>query len=283
VIIVMTLLARDEVDIVAATVEHHLAAGVDLIIATDNGSVDGTVDVLSAYQNAGVLELHHEPIHEFRQAEWVTRMARRAATEFHADWVINADADEFLWPPDELRPCLAAADSTCLRVQRDNLVAYPGIEGAWPARLILRDPLSLSPRGKRIGPKVIHAADSEVTVAPGNHAVAAPSITASSDRHRLRMLHAPERSFAQYLRKIENGVTACQANAELAPEVCWHWREALQQMRAGTLADRLLAADDVAAQLRSGRLVRDTRLRDRLGMLAGSAVLPTEIDKVLRV
>ena len=39
-----------------------------------------------------------EEAEELRQAEWVTRMSRLAATEHGADWVIPSDADEFWWP-----------------------------------------------------------------------------------------------------------------------------------------------------------------------------------------
>lgn len=98
--LILTLLVRDEVDVVAAMIEHHLAAGVDHIIATDNGSVDGTMDVLSAYRAAGVVDVIWEPANTYAQAEWVTRMAQRAVEAHGADWVINADADEFWWPRD---------------------------------------------------------------------------------------------------------------------------------------------------------------------------------------
>ena len=96
--LVMTLLARDEIDVVDSWLSFHLNAGVDLVIATDNRSQDGTTEVLEEYARSGQVHLLREPGEDLRQDEWVTRMARLAATQFGADWVINSDADEFWWP-----------------------------------------------------------------------------------------------------------------------------------------------------------------------------------------
>ena len=96
--LVMTLLARDEADIVESWLAFHLNAGVDFVVATDNRSVDGTTEVLERYAREGHLHLIRESGEDLRQNEWVTRMARLAATDFAADWVINSDADEFWWP-----------------------------------------------------------------------------------------------------------------------------------------------------------------------------------------
>ena len=43
--LVLTLLVRDEADIVEANLDFHLSRGVDFVIATDNGSVDGSAEV----------------------------------------------------------------------------------------------------------------------------------------------------------------------------------------------------------------------------------------------
>ena len=96
--LVMTLLARDEIDVVDSWLSFHLNAGVDVVIATDNRSQDGTTEVLEQYARSGEDHLKREPGEDLRQDEWVTRMARLAATQFGADWVINSDADEFWWP-----------------------------------------------------------------------------------------------------------------------------------------------------------------------------------------
>src|SRR5262249_13640193 len=47
--LVLTVLARDEADVIDAQVAFHLNAGVDYVVATDNNSRDGTTEILEAY------------------------------------------------------------------------------------------------------------------------------------------------------------------------------------------------------------------------------------------
>lgn len=93
--LVMTILARDEIDIIEENLKFHLKQGVDFIIATDNGSIDGTRDVFLKFQEQGVLKLIDEPSQDYNQAAWVDRMTKMARDEFAADWIMCIDADEF--------------------------------------------------------------------------------------------------------------------------------------------------------------------------------------------
>ena len=94
----MTLLVRDEEDILGEHLEYHLNAGVDLVIATDHRSQDGTRRFSSSYARRRRARMLREEGSSRQQAAWQTRMARLAATEHAADWVIHSDADEFWWP-----------------------------------------------------------------------------------------------------------------------------------------------------------------------------------------
>ena len=78
-------------NIVDAQIAFHLSAGVDFVVATDNRSEDGTAEILDRYQRAGVLHLLREHGDDMRQDEWVTQMARMAATEFGAEPYVNID------------------------------------------------------------------------------------------------------------------------------------------------------------------------------------------------
>lgn len=210
--IVMTLMVRDEADIVAAVLEHHLAQGVDFIIATDNASVDGTREVLQAYADAGVLELHDDPRHEKQQAEVVTAMARRAALVHGADWVINADADEFFVPTnaETLADALAAmpAEVQSFNARVRNLMGTPLASGSPISTHVWRDERAedeLAKVGLHAHPTddCIHRANPNVNVVQGNHGTDLPLTDEVPEAAAIEVLHLPYRAWDRYRHRVE--------------------------------------------------------------------------------
>ena len=209
--LVMTLLVRDEADILETHLDYHFAQGVDFVIAVDNGSRDATVDVLKDYESRGMLRLLPTRTGAYSQGPWVTEMARLAATDHQADWVINNDADEFWWPSQgTLADVLAAVPDRYnqIRVPRNDF--HPVREDTEPSapfwrRMVVRDACSVSPRGFRLVPKVAHRASDEITITYGNHAADGdtPSVTAPPIGS-LEILHYPIRDYHQFERKIRN-------------------------------------------------------------------------------
>jgi len=144
--LVMTLLVRDEQDIIRENLDFHLAQGVDEVIVTDNGSEDATVEILREYESRGVVRLLHEPADDYSQGRWVTRMAQLAAME-GADWVINNDADEFWWPlQGSLKDVLGKVDRDTLAVSAERTNFIPRPESAEPfwRRMNIRRKVSLN-------------------------------------------------------------------------------------------------------------------------------------------
>ena len=273
--LVMTLLARDEIDVVDAWLAFHLNAGADLVIATDNRSQDGTTEVLEEYARTGKVHLIHEPGEDLRQDEWVTRMARLAATEHGADWVINSDADEFWWPRgaslsevlDAVPPRYGTVGAF-LRV----FCPRPG-EGRFAERMTVRfsalapinDPASLY---KPIR-KIVHRGHPGIRLTRGNHALVDSPFAPLRGWFPIECLHFPLRSAAQCEHKARLQGTAFEKHVA-RPPTAYHadMYEALRSGRIGEYYESLVVSDDELERgVPEGRLVVDTRLRDTLRQL----------------
>jgi glycosyltransferase involved in cell wall biosynthesis len=292
--LVMALKVRDEGDVLEANLRFHHALGVAHFVVTDNGSTDETPEILRRYSEAGLATVIDEPGTDYRisGAGWLTRMARIAATDLDADWVIHTDADEF-WLPAEgsLQDVLGAIPDTygVVVAPRVEYVGRPDSPGTFAERLTVREARS------RLQPKVAHRAlPNVVSLDRGAHDVALEGPdgdVASTLRppgravHRtvrdddegasegqqleeetklvwapawpLRILHFPVRSFDQFKRRTEVAIFEGHY-----PD--WGRFKRLRELyEQGKLDEAFadLVVDDAGVEegIREGRLVRDER------------------------
>jgi hypothetical protein len=281
--LVMTLLVRDEADVVESWLTFHLNAGAHFVVATDNGSEDGTTEILERFAREGHVHLIREEGQDLRQDEWVTRMARIAATEFAADWVINSDADEFWWPRgaslahvlDSIPPRYGTVGAF-LR----TFAPRPDGEGSFAERLTVRfsalapinDPASLY---KPIR-KVIHRGHPEIRLSRGNHAVVDSPFAPLRGWFPVEVFHFPLRSTSQCEHKARLQKNAWEHISRTPTAYHAQMFEALER---GTIADyyagQVVSDEEIEEGVAAGRLVVDTRLRDALRRL-GSGDLPLD-------
>jgi glycosyl transferase family 2 len=288
--VVMALKVRDEEDVIDSVLRYHRAQGVDFFIVTDNASTDRTPEILGRWIDAGLARVITEPSPELRErgAEWVTRMARLAATEHGADWVVHGDADEFWWPLEgDIKSALAAvpAEFGVVLGPRVEFIARPDGPGTFFDRLVYREARSL------LRPKIAHRALADAIVLHrGQHDVAAGAdLDDAWQRLRtpgrpvlrtvrpegpgeveerlvwyphwpLRIFHLPLRSFDQYRRKVEAMLNDPVSGGG---GMRGRLRERYETGRLDELYAELTEDDEAVERgVAEGRLARDVRLRD---------------------
>jgi glycosyl transferase family 2 len=288
--VVMALKVRDEEDVIESVLRYHRAQGVDFFIVTDNASTDRTPEILGRWVDAGLARVISEPSPELRErgAEWVTRMARLAATEHGADWVVHGDADEFWWPLEgDIKSALAAvpAEFGVVLGPRVEFVARPDGPGTFFDRLVYREARSM------LRPKIAHRALADAIVLHrGQHDVAAGADLEDAwqrlrtpgrpvlrtvrpegpgeveerlvwyPRWSLRIFHLPLRSFDQYRRKVEAMLNDPVSGGG---GMRGRLRERYEAGRLDELYAELTEDDEAVERgVAEGRLARDLRLRD---------------------
>jgi hypothetical protein len=295
--IVMTYVVRDEADVLDVNMRVHRALGVDAFAVLDNGSTDGTAEILERWRAAGLAHVVTDPDADTDEVfrEWQTRLARTAAAELDADWVINNDADEFWLPLEgDLRGALEAVPPDAGGVLAPRLEFVPRPDGPKPfwERMTLRE------RHTRVLPKMAHRATDDVRVGPGSHHVISPSLgvgetagkpslrglrerpsqpelIAPSPEFSFAILHLPLRSFEQFRSRLEIGlrIARTRESARLEERItdvigdeaaAERWRELIGD------EGRLRAATE------RGEIVEDTRLRDAIRAIGPPGPGPLE-------
>ena len=204
---------RDERDIIRSTVARMMQQ-VDQIIVADNGSIDGTREILDRFG----IQVVDDPEPGYYQSEKMTRLARMAM-EQGADWIVPFDADE-VWIPAERHRRIA-----------DVLADLPSEAMIAPAAVldhvaIVGDPRMSEWRRPEILPlrKVACRAGEGLTIEQGNHGAKYEGV--AHPLHApgvLEIRHFPYRSAEQMIRKARNGAAAYAAT-DLPESSGAHWR-----------------------------------------------------------
>lgn len=290
----MTLMVRDEADIIGPMIDHHLAQGVDTIIVTDNGSVDGTFEILQRYGEAIVLR--QDLMHRKQQHSVVTGMARDAFTQFGADWVINADADEF-WLAQSGDRTLhelfseIPKDLKTFTVPVIDMTGAASRLGSGLQRLVYRDTRPQA-RLNELGlhahstPDAVHIGIERIEVAQGNHSVNLESTGPLPANLKMEVLHFPWRSWEQFSRKVENSGKAYESNPHLQPSPNHHGMREYRRWKQGSLLSfyvlRHPAAEELESCIVTGELTLDTRISDRIASPVVDEALATFAERAAR-
>jgi len=211
---------KDEADVVDHTV-RRMAAQVDHLLVADNGSTDGTRDILADLTAEVPLVVVDDDRVAYYQSEKMSGLAALALSMWGEGWIVPFDADE-VWSADRpIRDLLAAAPTEQMTVGAavfdhvatpDTLASLPIPSTPWrrptPAEL----------------PKVACRTHPKLVIAQGNHYAIYDGWHEWPATRPITIHHFPYRSVDQFCRKVHNGLAAYEAT-DLPPAEGAHWRQ----------------------------------------------------------
>lgn len=272
--LIMTLLVKNEEDMLEENLIFHKAMGVDGFIITDNNSSDRTPEIIRKYKEKGwIVEAIEEKATDYQQKKWVDRMIWKAKSVHKADWVINADADEIWYAPSgDLKTELVSSRANVLTCEMKCV--YPE-EGKpfwqWGQTVevvndLERYNLSRYSLFARQNKKVIHRTAGYIQISMGNHKVTMfPKKVAKSN---IRIYHYNIRGKKTFLEKMINGGKQLEQNPK--KHGGRHWRYYYQLYKEGLLEaeyDKVIGTASFDQLKLDGFIRTDTTIPEWFGRL----------------
>jgi hypothetical protein len=253
--VVITVHVLDNADVLRDFLEWCTSLDVDLILASDFGSTDGSQDILEDFARRKLLKWSLNRERNIEHYDPTAVLARVARDQHGADWVIPCDIDEFLCVEDgPLRAVLdrATADElTVLTIGGGNMTGPRLAPGQSAPRIltlrIVRTAQATADQqlsGEVPFPPIFHEKGVKTAVRAaafssyGAGAHTAESAWGRTDaRPELRYLHYPLRTFEAYRLKVQHAAEWFVANPQLPAWWGWHWRRLIRVNEAGRLRE----------------------------------------------
>jgi hypothetical protein len=219
---------KNENDIIEAFVRHTLTF-VDKLVVLDNGSTDGSLEILRALREHGGLpvDIVEDPSPGHWQWQRMTRLMNEFAVgKYGADWVVSLDADEFIdaESPFDFRSALSSISGPVSMEWRTYVPSIEDDEGELNPVLRMRHRLAKEELKwfKVIVPRSI-AAREGAQLAQGNHEVLMEGrALAMTPIARVNLAHFPIRDPQQFPSKIALCVLQHTAMHEKDPGWGYH-------------------------------------------------------------
>jgi hypothetical protein len=251
--VVLITAPSDQGDILQDFLDWHLDLGVDLILAMDHGSTDGSIELLDRYARTRPVVWFPVAERDIRKYSPADELAALARDRYHADWIIHCDVDEFLATSGApLRAVLEQAEQAGLslvslpRRTMTGPLMKPGEKATAALTIRIDRTVGLTPDQLinwelpapfaflNVGDHLIVRASTFDRYGPGAHGgIATRGTSGSIDG--VYIMHYAMRGFESLQAKVKMTKSWLAANSHLEPTQCWHWRRWIHLSEQGLL------------------------------------------------
>ena len=195
-------LVKNEIDVIESSIRHGFNQGIDAMLIADNGSTDGTRELLHQLAKVLPVIVVDDPIFAHEQDTKMTVLAK-CVRKLGAKWIVPFDADEFWFARDS-----SLGDH--LRNERNAVVIYGDVFNAFPvSHESMRTDSNMAMSDSVAMKKVAFRAHRFASLCMGNHEV----YRGVPRSLGIYVLHLPWRSTAQMSRKLSQGKASTLASS----------------------------------------------------------------------
>lgn len=209
---------RNEIEVIDFTIWFHLKQDLDFILVCDNGSTDGTNELLKNLNDSRII--FSENHGAFRQEDALTNLSRQAYA-LGADWVVPFDGDEMWFSKNKLKNDLQNISDGAILIPVTNFIQnripnkYLSVQYRFPDNYAYASQKEIEQGSKSSiefswGNKHIIRTSDSMIIDAGSHSYSnATSSKISQDIFKIYQV--PIRSYEHLIRKAENGLRIKEA------------------------------------------------------------------------